>query len=57
MNAIPAIVASTVSRHCNCTSGPSDPLLNILIGVVLGLGLFAIFKITIHFARNHYFAR
>lgn len=53
MNAIPAIVATTVSRHCNCTGGPSDPLSKILFGVVLGLGLFAIFKITVHFARNH----
>lgn len=53
MNAIPAIVASTASRHCNFTGGPSDPILKILIGLVLGLGLFAIFKIAVHFARNH----
>lgn len=53
MNAIPAIVASTVSRHCNCTGGPSDPLSIILIGVVFGLGLLSIFRITVHFARNH----
>ena len=34
MNAIPAIVATTVSRHCNCNVEPTDPLLNFVLYVV-----------------------
>lgn len=53
MNAIPAIVATTVSRHCNCNVEPIDPLLNFVLYVVTVLVVFAVFKITVHFAYNH----
>ena len=53
MNAIPAIVATTVSRHCNCNVEPTDPLLDFVLTVVAVLVMFAVFKITVHFAYNH----
>ena len=53
MNAIPAIVATTVSRHCNCNVEPTDPLLNFVLCVVTVLVVFAVFKISVHFTYNH----
>lgn len=53
MNAIPAIVATTVSRHCNCNVEPIDPLLNFVLYVVAVLVVLAVFKISVHFAYNH----
>lgn len=52
MNAIPAIVATTVSRHCNCNVGPTDPLLNLVLTVVLMIVVFAAVKIAVHSEHN-----
>lgn len=53
MNAIPAIVATTVSRHCNCNVEPTDPLLYFVLYVVTVLVVLAVFKISVHSAYNH----